>query len=72
MVFGLEQVGRFFNAIHEFLIGSGLVIKVFFAFLVFIVLNAAFVFFYYKLLTTLPNLIAKIRYLVRRIDEWLD
>jgi hypothetical protein len=72
MVFGLEHIGRFFDALHKFLQSTWAVFVVVIMFLAFILLNGAFIFLYYKIITTLPNLIAKVRYLIRKVDEWLD
>ena len=72
MVFGVEQIGQFFAGVNNFFIGTGVVVQVAIAFLMYIILNVVFIFLYFKFITTLPNLINQIKYLIRRVDMWLD
>jgi hypothetical protein len=72
MVFGLEQVGQFFANVNNWFIGLNLIIVVIFAFLVFLGLNAFFIWGYVKIISTLPTIINKIKELFGKLDRWLS
>jgi len=72
MVFGLEQIGRFFDWITLQFMTFHILIKITMAFLIFVALNGLFIYMYFKIIHGIANVIPRIRYLIKRIEEWLE
>ena len=72
MVFGIEQIGKFFDWITLQFITLNLLVKITMAFIIFVALNGLFVYIYFKMIHGIANVIPRIRYLIKRIEEWLE
>ncbi len=72
MVFGLEQIGKFFDAIYNTFISWNLVATVIISFIVFVVVNVLLVLLYVRVIKTIPTIVNKIKEIVSKIDNWLS
>jgi hypothetical protein len=71
MVFGLEQIGKFFDALYRGWISYNVVVTIVIAFLIFVALNVLLIMGYMKVITAIPLIVNKIKEILAKIEAWV-